>query len=596
MQNAKAVLEVIRDRGKRGLPLENVYRQLYNQDLYLVAYGRLYSNAGAMTPGTTAETVDGMSLGKIRRIIELLRQEKYRWIPVRRVYIPKKSGKMRPLGLPTWSDKLLQEVLRLLLEAYYDPQFSSASHGFRPNHGCHTALSDVKHRWTGTKWFIEGDIAQCFDRLDHEVLMSILSEKLHDNRLLRLIKALLQAGYLEHWRYGATLSGSPQGGVISPLLSNIYLDKLDQFVEQVLQKQYTQGERRRDDSRYISLADKVKYRRRKGKFQEAAVLRKQMRRYPSLDPYDPTYRRLRYVRYADDFLLGFAGPMAEAEDIKRRLKEFLGDSLKLELSEEKTLVTNASTEAARFLGYELIAQRGDDQLDRNGRRTVNGVIGLRVPASVIDAKCARFLKNGSISHRPELQADEDFSIIERYQSEYRGVAQYYLLAQNVAWLWRLNWVMQGSLLMTLAAKHKSTMSKMKRKFQSTVETPYGTMKCLKAVMQREGKEPLVTRFGGIPLRRKDGVVLNDLTDRHFIIERNEVVRRLLANHCELCGSTKDCEVHHVRKLSDVKYREGQDIPWKAHMASRQRKTLVVCSDCHVAIHAGRPTKQKGDPV
>jgi group II intron reverse transcriptase/maturase len=232
MRDAETVLNIIHERGKRGLPLEDVYRLLYNPTLYLRAYARLYANDGAMTPGSNGETVDGMKLEKIKHLIDDLRHERYRWTPVRRVYIPKKSGKLRPLGIPSWTGKLLQEAIRQILEAYYEPQFSSCSHGLRAQRGCHTALGEVKNTWTGTKWLVEGDIAQCFDRLDHEVMLAILREKIHDNRFLRLIRNLLQAGYLEQWRYHETLSGSPQGGVVSPILSNIYLDKLDKYVEQ----------------------------------------------------------------------------------------------------------------------------------------------------------------------------------------------------------------------------------------------------------------------------------------------------------------------------------------------------------------------------
>jgi retron-type reverse transcriptase len=216
MQNAETVLGVLRERGGRGLPLNELYRQLFNPQLYLLAYGRLYSNHGAMTPGADGETVDGMSLAKIGRIIDALRHERYRFTPVRRVYIPKKNGKKRPLGLPSWSGKLVGEVMRLLLEAYYEPQFSDRSHGFRPGRGCHTALSEVAASWTGTTWFVEGDIAQCFDRLDHSVMLGILGEKIHDNRFLRLVRNMLQAGYLEDWMWNATLSGAPQGGVTTP--------------------------------------------------------------------------------------------------------------------------------------------------------------------------------------------------------------------------------------------------------------------------------------------------------------------------------------------------------------------------------------------
>jgi group II intron reverse transcriptase/maturase len=216
MRNAEAVLDIIRKRGERGLPLEDVYRQLYNPDLYLRAYGRLYRNEGAMTTGTTPETVDGMSLKKVGAIIERLRHERHRWTPARRTYIPKANGKRRPLGIPTWSDKLLQEVVRSILEAYYEPQFSDRSHGFRPGRGCHSALNEVYFTWKNTAWFIEGDIKGCFDNIDHEVLMSSLREKIHDGRFTALIERLLEAGYLEDWNRRPTYSGTPQGGVVTP--------------------------------------------------------------------------------------------------------------------------------------------------------------------------------------------------------------------------------------------------------------------------------------------------------------------------------------------------------------------------------------------
>src|SRR5260370_35188515 len=210
MQNAETVLGVLRERGRKGLPLDELYRQLFNPQLYLLAYGRIYSNDGAMRPGVTRETVDGMSLGRIGRIIDAVRHERYRFSPARRVYIPKKNGKLRSLGLPTWSDKLLGEVVHLLLEAYYEPVFSDRSHGFRPGRGCHTALREVANTWTGTTWFAGGDVADCFGSLDHEIMIKILAEKIHDNRFLRLMRNMLQAGYLEDWAQNATLSGAPK--------------------------------------------------------------------------------------------------------------------------------------------------------------------------------------------------------------------------------------------------------------------------------------------------------------------------------------------------------------------------------------------------
>jgi group II intron reverse transcriptase/maturase len=300
MQSAETVLGVLRERGRRGLPLEELYRQLFNPQLYLLAYGRIYSNHGAMTPGATGETADGMSIEKIGRITDAMRHERYRFSPVRRVHIPKKNGKMRPLGLPTWSDKLVGEVIRLLLEAYYEPQFSDRSHGFRPGRGCHTALTEVADIWTGTTWFIEGDISDCFGSLDHDVMTGILAEKIHDNRFLRLLRNMLRAGYLEDWVWGATFSGSPQGGTASPILSNIYLHKLDRFVEQVLIPEYTRGEKRRFNPAYHKLSGVIERGRRRGDRTVVREARKRRRSLPSGDPRDPGYRRLRYCRYADD--------------------------------------------------------------------------------------------------------------------------------------------------------------------------------------------------------------------------------------------------------------------------------------------------------
>ena len=596
MRNAETVLNVIRERGERGLPLENIYRLLYNRNLYLRAYGRLYSNQGAMTEGTTAETVDGMSLAKIDRIIDKLRYERFRWTPVRRVNIPKPNGKTRALGLPTWTDKLLQEVIRMILEAYYEPQFSDRSHGFRPGRGCHTALGNVVDYWSGARWFVEGDIKGCFDNIDHEVMLSVLGDKLHDNRFLRLLKYLLKAGYMEDWKHGRTLSGTPQGGVVSPILSNIYLDRLDKFVETVLIPANTRGTKRKRNRAWGALSTRLYYHRKKGNHQLAKQLRQQMLQLPYNDPYDPEYRRLRYVRYADDFVLGFIGPKAEAEQIRESLRTFLRDTLKLELSKDKTLITHATSQAARFLGYEIVNQQANDQLDSYGKRKVNGKIGLRVPAKVIEQHCQAYMKNDKPIHRNTLIHDEDYSIVDRYQSEFRGVVQYYLLAHNVYHFGKLQWVMEWSLAKTLAAKHKSTSRKMFRRYKSTVQTEHGPRVCLRVVKEQgNGKRPRVTQFGGIPLKRNRQAVLADRQPQRYRFNRNELIKRLEADKCEMCESTEDVQVHHIRALHDLNVKGQREKPkWVQVMAARRRKTLVVCRPCHLNAHDGswKPRKPK----
>jgi len=589
MQNAKTVLGVLRERGRRGLPCDELYRQLFNPQLYLLAYGRIYANHGAMTPGVTSETADGMSQRKIDRIIEAMRHERYRFRPVRRVHIPKKNGKTRPLGLPTWSDKLVGEVVRLLLEAYYEPTFSDRSHGFRPRRGCHTALREVDHTWTGTSWFIEGDIADCFGSLDHQVLLSTLGEKIHDQRFLRLVRNMLTAGYLEDWRWGATLSGAPQGGVASPILSNIYLHKLDEFVETVLIPEYTRGKRRARNPAYLELQNLLAKARRRGDRVQARALRRRMVSLPSADPNDPGYRRLRYIRYADDHLLGFTGPKAEAEQIKQRLGQFLRDELKLELSQEKTLITHARTRAARFLGYEITTQHNDTK--KTGRyRRVNGQIALRVPRDVIKAKCAPYTDRGKPAKKTALINSSDHAIVATFGTVYRGVVQYYLLAGDVFRLHRLQWVMETSMLKTLAAKHRSSVSKMAAKHKARIDTANGPRVCFEARIERKNRMPLVARFGGIPLQRQRAAELADREPVRVDYPQKELIARLLADTCEICGSKGNVQVHHVRALADLAHAGWQPSDWARVMLHRRRKTVVACDICHDRIHSERPAR------
>lgn len=589
MRNAETVLGIIHERGKQGKPLERVYRLLFNPELYLQAYTNLYSNKGAMTPGATEETTDGMSMAKIEALIDKVRHERYRWTPVRRTYAPKKKGGRRPLGLPTWSDKLLQDVIRQILEAYYEPQFSHYSHGFRPGRGCHTALTQVVEGWSGTRWFIEGDISKCFDRLDHDVLIEVLGEKIHDNRFLTLIRGMLQAGYLEDWKWHATLSGAPQGGIVSPILSNIYLHKLDDFVKTTLIPKYRRGEARKRNPAYQKMVDQIRKAERKGDYELVKELKKQRRELPSGDPSDPNFRRLYYVRYADDFLLGFIGPKSEAEEVKRDIGVFLRDKLKLELSDCKTLVSHAKSEGARFLSYWVRTQQPQIRLDHTGRRVGNGIVGLLVPEEIINEKCARYMRHGKPEGLTERTHDSVFSIVRQYQAEYRGIVQYYMLAQNVFRFHKLHWVILTSLLKTLANKLRTTTTKVADKYRAEVDTPYGKMVCLKVVVPRDGnKKPLVAQFGGIPLRRKRDAVIIDENPNFGWSSRSELVKRLLADKCELCGQETKCEVHHIRKMADLK-KEGKrpKQPWEVNMIARRRKTLAVCPSCHKKIHDGK---------
>lgn len=599
MQTTDVLLGLLRERGKRGLPLTRIYRQLFNPHLYLTAYGRIYRNKGAMTPGVTEETADSMSLEKINTIIAAVRQERYQWQPARRTYILKKNGKKRPLGMPVWSDKLLAEVMRMILDAYFDGTFSDHSHGFRSERGCHTALQDISHNWKGTVWLIEGDIADCFGSLDHGLLLSTVGEHIQDGRFLGLVKKLLDAGYLEEWKLNKTLSGVPQGSILSPVLSNILLSKLDRFVETTLIPRYTRGERRKPNKAYERLKVQARRLRQKGQREAARKHRQQAQHLPSIETHDPGYRRLRYCRYADDFALAFIGPKEEAEEIKQQLRTFLLEELKLNLSEEKTLITHARSQAAKFLGYEITTLQSNSKQyrDKNGRknRRINGNIGLRVPPTVVQEKCKRYLQKNRPIHRAELLNESDYTIVATYQLEYRGIVNYYRMAYNLHTLHQLKWVMEISLAKTLARKHQISVAKVHQKYKATLDIQGKSYKGLQVTVPREGKKPLVATWGGIPLIWDVNVSIEDPTQTRWG-SRSELEKRLLAQVCEQCGATRmtdRIEVHHIRALKDLEKYTGREKPqWVQIMAARRRKTLVLCRTCHMDIQYGRPHRRK----
>ena len=575
---------------------DDVYRQLYNPDFYLRSYAKMYKNNGAMTPGTTGETVDGMSLNKIDRVIEALRYERWKWPPARRVYIDKPKGGKRPLGMPDWSPKVVQDIVRSILEAYYEPQFSEHSHGFRPRRGCQSALTKIHNTWNGTKWFIEGDIKGCFDNIDPHILMDILQENIRDNRFLRLIEGALKAGYCEDWNFHPSLSGTPQGGTVSPVLSNIYLDKLDKFVESTLIPEYSKGDKRGRNPAYGQVANQLQTARRQGDLERVRALKKELRKYPSKTPDDPGYRRLRYIRYADDFLFGFAGPFEEANQIKDKVASFLQTELKLTLSAEKTLMTHAQTGRARFLGYEIGIMYSATKLNRLGTRGVNGVVGMYIPEDVIQAKRKRYLRDGKPIHRPELQNDSEYDIIIRYQGEYRGLVQYYGLAHNLAQLGYVKWTMETSLLKTLASKNQTSVTKESKRLKATTKTSDGPRKCLKLTIQREKKKPLIAIFGGLSLKRRKNPIMEDRVIFPYVQLRSEIVERLLNDTCEVCGEKKNVQMHPVRHVRDLNKKGKREMPlWTKVMIMRKRKSIPLCKGCHDDVHHNRPkSKRQGN--
>lgn len=595
MQTAEHVLEAMRKLGERGLPLTRVYRHLYNRNLYLAAYNKLYRNDGALTKGTVEETIDGMSLERIEDIIEEMRCERYKFKPSRRIWIDKPGKKeKRGLGIPNFRDKLVQEVIRGLLEAYYEPKFSENSHGFRPGKGCHSALNQIRQQFKATSWFIEGDIRGCFDNINHDRLMEILAKKIHDGRLLNLIRNGLEAGILDDWVYTTTYSGTPQGGVLSPLLANIYLNELDQYVENTLLPEHNKGKERADNPAYRH----YEYHIEQAKERNDATLLKQLiverRNIASKDVQDPNFRRLRYVRYADDFVLSYIGSRAEAEQIKQAIAAYLENNLKLQLSQEKTLITSGRREKAQFLGYAISILHSDSKLSkRKGttlkRRSINGSVRLGIPYGLVHTKSRKYTEKGKPIHRKELTRNSIAEIFLQYQTEYRGLVNYYRYAEDIHQLNSLKFIMEQSMMKTVASKLKISVSQAYSKYQTTTVVNGICYKTLGVTLETATGSQTFT-WGGIPLIRHHGQIAQPIDDQvrtYKWSDRSELLTRLQSNKCELCGKESKVEAHHVRKLADLKKRwagRKEKPNWVKRMIALQRKTLIVCPTCHREIH------------
>jgi group II intron reverse transcriptase/maturase len=556
-----------------------------------MAYESIASKPGNMTPGSDSSTIDGMGIRRINVVISDLKASRYKPKPVRRVYIPKANGKKRPLGIPCFEDKLLQTVVKLILEAIYEPTFSEASHGFRPRRSCHTALERVK-RMNGVRWWVEGDIKSFFDDLDHETMLCILRKRITDKRFLHLIEQFMKAGYVEDWQYQKTYSGTPQGGPISPILSNIYLNELDQAIEAKI-KTFNVGKRRKPDPAYRHIIYRKgrvkKVAQQTGDWSEYKKLTQQQLQMPSEDTQDSNYKRMRYVRYADDFLVGIIGSKADAIEVKAWLTEYLKTELQLELSAEKTLVTS-TRERVRFLGYDIKRWAGKRRLKV---RTQHGVVTQRTTTYHLALlmpkdKCIEFARtygnpqNWRGNHRTKLLNLSELEIMMIYNAEIRGFLGYYALANNLTKMAsKLLWLTTASFFRTLASKRKSTLMKVVKslklgpnRFVITIKKKNGTTQeyqLVSSTRQLSRKK--------IPYRNPDHIPITG----HYR-GRTELGKRLCADECEWCGTQDGSfEVHHVRKLKDLK---GKTI-WERHMIERRRKTMILCRRCHVDLHAGR---------
>lgn len=573
-----------------------LYRYLLREDAYIIAYRNLYSNNGAATKGTDNDTADSFGKKYVERIINDISKGTYEPKPVRRTYRLKKNGKQRPLGIPSFRDKLVQDVIRMYLEAIYEPVFSDRSHGFRPNRSCHTALQQVTKGFNGIKWFIEGDIKGCFDNIDHAVLLSLLSEKIKDSRFVNLIGKFLKAGYMEDWKYNATYSGTPQGGILSPILANIYLHELDKKVEELKKKFDMPAERKNTVVYELQRNEIGKISRKISKTTDTAertvlikrikVLQNELRHLPAKDPSD---KKLVYVRYADDFLIGINGTKEECQKIKAYLKEFLAERLKLELSDEKTKITHSSN-SARFLGYDVRVRRSNQLKKRSDgviQRTLSQTVELIVPLKekiepfLLEKHIAIVDKDGKLQsqHRNAVLNNTDLEIIDSYNSQTRGICNYYSMASNFNKLDYFVYLMEYSCLKTLARKHQRSIGQIisKYKYGKTWAIPYETKKGKKYM-------PIVRMTdlrGKRTSRYKQN--LDKIVEPYYGF--SELEKRISAKKCELCGAENtDFEIHHVNKMKNLK---GKTL-WEKIMISRKRKTLVVCKKCHYKIHGREP--------
>lgn len=601
LRNPLEVLKSLSTKaGNTKYRFQRLYRNLYNPEFYLMAYQNIYAKPGNMTKGADGKTIDGMGMERISKIIDSMRNHSYQPNPARRVYIEKANGKMRPLGIPSFDDKLVQEVVRMMLESIYERTFSRLSHGFRPNKSCHTALAQIKKEFTGAKWFVEGDIKGFFDNIDHHIMVDTLRRRIDDEYFIALIWKFLKAGYLEDWKFHNTYSGTPQGSIISPILSNIYLDRFDKHMEKYI-KSFDKGTYHQRTKEYRFWEYKLSVKRKETKarwndmsdeekqlaLREIKALKASMQSVHCRDPFDPTFRRLKYVRYADDFLVGIIGSKEDAVQVKRDIGNYLRGTLKLEMSEEKTLITHTATKA-RFLGYDICVCR--DQQAHNGRRSMSNRVLLYMPQEkwlkkLLAYKALRIKTDRDHkeiwrpTHRRYLVDNDDLEILKKYNSEILGIYNYYRLAHNVSNLQSFKYVMEYSMYRTFCLKYQCSIGKLKRKYciDGKFAVKYQTT---------AGEKTLFLYNGGF--RRQEMPDTSPSIDNNpdnisVTMARTSMMDRIKAHKCEWCGGEGvSIHMHHVRKLKDLKGKRA----WEKVMVARKRKTMALCVSCHKKLHAG----------
>ena len=605
MRNPIYVLKSLEEKANvRNYKYERLYRNLYNPEFYLLAYANIAKSQGSMTQGVDGQTLDNMSLPRIKRIIESIRNKTYQPKPAKRKYIPKKNGKLRPLGITSTEDKLVQEVIRMILEAIYEPIFNDNSHGFRPKRSCHTALMQVKRNFTGISWVVEGDIQQCFEHFDHHILIELLRKRITDEPFIHLIWKFLKAGYMEQWQYHCTYSGVPQGSGISPICANIYLNELDNFMQEYKQnydcepacrkttKEYEKASRRYRKTRKALIEAKKSTPELVREFKES---RREKMNQHYYDPFDKEYKKIQYSRYADDFVIGVIGSKKDAEKIKMDVKNFLKNKLHLSLSEEKTKITHA-TKAVKFLGYDFKVMHSKSMKRcKNGdmKRVWNGKITLHMPKEkwikkAMEHEMIQVKRNkdtGKEMWRPmprkDLMNRNDADIVSTFNSEIRGIYNYYHIAENVSTLHKYYYMMRYSMLKTLAGKHRTNVSVIKKRFMvnKVLRIPYETTK---------GRKYCEFYHDGFQKHSRGYNNVSDIMPNYKKYDgRHTIINRIKAGKCEICQKQAEylC-MHHIRTLKSLK---GKDI-FEKKMLEIRRKSLALCPDCFSFLQKTKKTR------
>ncbi len=554
----------------------NLHRILCNPDFLEICYNKLRSKPGNMTQGITPETLDGVSYSYFVDLSKRLKDETFQFKPGRRTFIPKPGGGRRPLTIAPPRDKIVQEAIRLLLEMAYEPEFETlnVSHGFRPKRSCHTALNDVNTKFASVTWMIEGDITKCFDKIDHAKLMVLIESKVADRQFTKLIWKALKAGYMEASTASSDIVGTPQGSVVSPLLANIYLHQLDLYVAQ-LKQSFDKGKKAALNNQYSRLLSAAKRSRAKGQEAQCKTLLAKARRLHSINLFDPGYRRLQYVRYADDWVIGIRGPYNETLNVKQRITAFCRETMNLELNDEKTKVTNLGKDKVLFLGanifrarhqkYHGFSNKGSRALRRSTRR-----LQFHVPLNRVKLKLktAGFLRKEQ-SHPKFIWMSLDHAkIVALYNSVYAGILNYYSFAGNRSQLVSfLHHTMRFSLAKLLAAKFSTRVSKIFAKYGKNL-----------APSEKGSKGFLEAEYGykGLFARKP----INTLVPLFHSGGSNVSLRKAI---CNLCGSDYRVEMHHVRKMKDLNPKLSK---LDSLMAKRNRKQIPLCRSCHMAKHAG----------